>query len=69
LIILSIEPPNYSIPAFRIYIEAAGLDSDVRLDGSADLYVRPIDGDSWPVDRSFAPGTSAYDRVDDRDAT
>jgi hypothetical protein len=66
VITLSIQPQNFSIPEFRIFITAAGEQSDVRLDGLADVYVDPSDGSVVTVDNSARHVSTANDRVDDR---
>lgn len=59
-LVFDVDPPNFTMGIFRIYLEEAASMSDVRLDESGDLYVRFDDLLIPPVDN--LPDSRAADR-------
>jgi len=66
LIVLSIEPGQYPIGGFRIFIECAAEESDVRLSGRGDVYVSPGAPFVVELQTQHPENPTAFDRVDDR---
>lgn len=64
--ILSLSPGEYPISGFRIFVEQAGFDIDVRLSERAVLYVGAPTPEPDPVDNPAVPAPTVYDRADDR---